>query len=257
MRTASSEHRPRLALARHDGAAGLRLKSVLLTTDYVPEAIVEFVERLWRCTVYNHYGMTEMGLGGGVECQARRGYHLREADLYFEIVNPQTEMPVVEGETGEVVFTTLTRRGMPLIRYVPPISVVSSRQMFVWHSLENTRVDHHARRRLCAPWRIRRFNDGGARRSDFPDRGRSEFYGIADVRHDTRPVEHRGEFNARIREICSAGYSGCARHSPGHRTRPWPSDHERVRSSICRFASARQASHRRSETDLRIIEQAS
>jgi len=61
--------------------------------------------------------MTEMGLGGGVECQARRGYHLREADLYFEIVEPRTGKPVPEGEQGEVIFTTLTRVGMPLIRY--------------------------------------------------------------------------------------------------------------------------------------------
>jgi phenylacetate-coenzyme A ligase PaaK-like adenylate-forming protein len=61
--------------------------------------------------------MTEMGLGGGVECQARRGYHLREADMIFEIVNPATGQSVVEGEAGEVVFTTLTRHGMPLIRY--------------------------------------------------------------------------------------------------------------------------------------------
>ena len=106
-----------LALARNVGAGGLRLNSVLLTTDHVPNAIVDVAEHAWGCTVYNHYGMTEMGLGGGVECQARRGYHLREADLFFEIVNAQTGMPVAEGETGEVAFTTLTRRGMPLIRY--------------------------------------------------------------------------------------------------------------------------------------------
>jgi phenylacetate-CoA ligase len=61
--------------------------------------------------------MTEMGLGGGVDCQAKRGYHLREADMFFEIVDPETGLPVAEGESGEVVFTTLTRRGMPLIRY--------------------------------------------------------------------------------------------------------------------------------------------
>ncbi len=61
--------------------------------------------------------MTEMGLGGGVECQARRGYHLREADLYMEIIDPINGRTVSEGEYGEVVFTTLTRRGMPLIRY--------------------------------------------------------------------------------------------------------------------------------------------
>ncbi len=107
-----------LALARHgETHPPLRLKSILLTADHVPEAIKTVAERAWSCQVYNHYGMTEMGLGGGVECQARRGYHLREADLYVEIVDPNTGQPVAEGETGEIVFTTLTRRGMPLIRY--------------------------------------------------------------------------------------------------------------------------------------------
>ena len=47
----------------------------------------------------------------------RQGYHLRETDLYVEIVDPETGNPVLDGEPGEVVFTTLTRRGMPLIRY--------------------------------------------------------------------------------------------------------------------------------------------
>ena len=110
-----------LALARYQGDRGmsepLKLKSVLLTTDHVPDAIARTVEHAWGCDVYGHYGMTEMGLGGGVECQARRGYHLREADLYFEIVDPKTGRPLADGEKGEVVFTTLTRRGMPLIRY--------------------------------------------------------------------------------------------------------------------------------------------
>lgn len=110
-----------LTLARYRDENGsrvpLRLKSALLTTDYVPPAIVAAVEEAWGCQVYNHYGMTEMGLGGGVECQARRGYHLREADLYFEVVDPETGQRLPEGEQGEVVFTTLTRRGMPLIRY--------------------------------------------------------------------------------------------------------------------------------------------
>jgi phenylacetate-coenzyme A ligase PaaK-like adenylate-forming protein len=91
--------------------------SILLSTDYVPVAIIEELKRIWRCEVYTHYGMTEMGYGGGVECQARCGYHMREADLLFEVVDPKTGAPVEEGEAGEVVFTTLTRRGMPLIRY--------------------------------------------------------------------------------------------------------------------------------------------
>lgn len=109
-----------LGLARAAAAQSLPrpyLKSVLLTMDHVPQAIVRAVETAWGCTVYNHYGMTEMGLGGGVECAARQGYHLREADLYVEIVDPITSEPVPDGEMGEIVFTTLTRRGMPLLRY--------------------------------------------------------------------------------------------------------------------------------------------
>ena len=91
--------------------------SVLLTADYVPEAIMRAVERAWSCKTYNHYGMTETGLGGGVDCAARRGYHLREADVYYEIIDPGTGSPLPEGERGEIVVTTLTRSGMPLLRY--------------------------------------------------------------------------------------------------------------------------------------------
>ncbi len=106
-----------LALALHWQPFQPKPHSVLLSTDHVPAAIVRTLERVWGCEVYNHYGSTEMGLGGGVECMAHGGYHLREADLYFEVVDPLTGEPVEVGEYGEVVFTTLTRRGMPLIRY--------------------------------------------------------------------------------------------------------------------------------------------
>jgi phenylacetate-CoA ligase len=104
-----------LALARH--SPGQKINHVLLSTDHVPGSISRAIEQAWGCRVYNHYGMTEMGLGGGVDCQARRGYHLREADMLFEIIDPLSGQPMPEGATGEVVFTTLTRRGMPLIRY--------------------------------------------------------------------------------------------------------------------------------------------
>lgn len=109
-----------LWLAKTWAAAGLpplMVKNVLLSTDYVPMALAQRVELLWNCKVYHHYGMTEMGLGGGIDCQAFRGYHLRETDLFFEIIDPQTLQPVPDGVTGEVVFTTLDRSGMPLIRY--------------------------------------------------------------------------------------------------------------------------------------------
>jgi len=109
-----------LSLARGDVAGAIPrglVASVLLSTDYVSTAIEQELERRWGCRVFTHYGMTETGLGGGVECAAGEGYHLREADLYTEIIDPLTGHPVAEGGEGEVVFTTLTRRGMPLVRY--------------------------------------------------------------------------------------------------------------------------------------------
>ena len=109
-----------LAAARHPAAATVpagQLRSVLLSADYVPDAIVHELSRVWGAAVFNHYGMTEMGLGGGVECSHRCGYHLREADLLVEIVHPASGVSLPDGHVGEVVFTTLTRKGMPLIRY--------------------------------------------------------------------------------------------------------------------------------------------
>lgn len=109
-----------LALARHPDAARLpadQIKSVLLSADYVPAAIVRELTAAWGAAVFNHYGMTEMGLGGGVECGHLCGYHLREADLFVEVIEPESGLPLPDGEPGEVVFTTLTRHGMPLIRY--------------------------------------------------------------------------------------------------------------------------------------------
>lgn len=108
-----------LSLVRHPRgrAAGKTIESLLLSTDYVPESVVAEIRRTWKCDVFQHYGMTEMGYGGGVECRAVDGYHLREADLYFEIIDPETGHTLPDGQQGEVVFTTLTRKGMPLIRY--------------------------------------------------------------------------------------------------------------------------------------------
>lgn len=106
------------SLSRNYGEIfGSRIKSVLLSTDYVPEKLIEELTEKFGCRVFTHYGMTEMGYGGCVECEALSGYHLREADLYFEIIDPKTGRIMPDGELGEVVFTTLTRQAMPLIRY--------------------------------------------------------------------------------------------------------------------------------------------
>jgi phenylacetate-coenzyme A ligase PaaK-like adenylate-forming protein len=108
-----------LAMAEHPQAARLKgvIKSILLTTDYVPRAIAARIHRAWGCEIFEHYGMTETGLGGGVDCRAHAGYHLRGADLYYEVVDPETGEPLAPGQEGELVVSTLTRQAMPLLRY--------------------------------------------------------------------------------------------------------------------------------------------
>ena len=98
-------------------ADGQRLRWVLLSAEYVPEEQVKLIGKAFDCKVYEHYGMTEMGLGCAVSCGHGEGYHVRENDLYLEIIDPKTGRRVEDGEVGEIVFTTLTRRGMPFIRY--------------------------------------------------------------------------------------------------------------------------------------------
>ena len=111
---------PMLAVARYGAASSrqpVRVRSVLLSADHAAESLSQSLARLWGCEVFEHYGMTEMGLGGGVDCPAHEGYHMRENELLIEIIDPASGEPVALGETGEVVFTTLKRRGMPLVRY--------------------------------------------------------------------------------------------------------------------------------------------
>ena len=67
---------------------------------------------------YDIYGLTEVsGPGVGGECGYQDGTHLWEDLFYPEIIDPQTLQPVEPGQQGELVFTTLTKEGMPVIRY--------------------------------------------------------------------------------------------------------------------------------------------
>ncbi|MDL2309930.1 phenylacetate--CoA ligase, partial [Parabacteroides sp. OttesenSCG-928-B22] len=67
---------------------------------------------------YDIYGLTEIcGPGVGGECQCQNGTHIWEDHFFPEIVDPVTMQPVAPGEQGELVFTTLTKEGMPMIRY--------------------------------------------------------------------------------------------------------------------------------------------
>lgn len=96
----------------------LAIQSVLLSGEYVASEAVDTIRDSWpNCRVFEHYGMTETGLGGAVGCSRGEGYHIREADLFFEIIDPATGEVKPDGEWGEAVFTTLTRNAMPLVRY--------------------------------------------------------------------------------------------------------------------------------------------
>ena len=67
---------------------------------------------------YDIYGLTEIcGPGVGGECECQNGTHLWEDHFFPEIVDPQTLQPLEPGQVGELVFTTLTKEGMPMLRY--------------------------------------------------------------------------------------------------------------------------------------------
>lgn len=95
----------------------LPVQSVLLSADSVTPSLKKCLEYTHKLNVYAHYGTTEMGYGGAVECACHTGHHIRETELYFEIIDPLSGAPLPEGEWGELVFTTLNRSAMPFIRY--------------------------------------------------------------------------------------------------------------------------------------------
>jgi phenylacetate-CoA ligase len=97
--------------------SSLGVKVLFLASEYLPDAMRRDLQKIWNCSTRTHYGLTEMGLGVAVECEACDGYHFNEIDLVLEVIDPQTGKVVEAGKEGELVFTTLTREGMPLIRY--------------------------------------------------------------------------------------------------------------------------------------------
>jgi len=97
--------------------SALGVRVIFITSEYVPAAMRESLSQLWKAEVFTHYGMTEMGWAGGIECEAHHGYHFNEADLLLEVIDPSTGVPVSAGEEGELVLTTLNRHAMPLVRY--------------------------------------------------------------------------------------------------------------------------------------------
>ncbi|MFR9523442.1 MAG: phenylacetate--CoA ligase [Rikenellaceae bacterium] len=77
----------------------------------------EIEERL-GVDAYNMYGLSEiMGPAVSYECECKNGSHIVEDHIYPEIISPETFEPLPYGEQGELVFTTITKEGIPLLRY--------------------------------------------------------------------------------------------------------------------------------------------
>jgi phenylacetate-CoA ligase len=96
----------------------LSLKAAFLGAEPWSEGLREQIESSLRVTTFDNYGLTEiLGPGVSFECEARSGLHVNEDHFIVEAVDSRTLAPVPPGAEGELVFTTITKEGFPLIRY--------------------------------------------------------------------------------------------------------------------------------------------
>ena len=76
------------------------------------------IEKRWNITATENYGLTEvMGPGVSGECTEFCGMHINEDYFYPEIINPDTGEQLAYGEQGEMILTTLSKEGIPMLRY--------------------------------------------------------------------------------------------------------------------------------------------
>ena len=99
-------------------ANSLSLRVGLFGAEPWSEATRAEIERRLHIRAYDIYGLSEMG-GPGVsgECEHHTGLHLAEDHFLVEVVDPITGAPMPDGEEGELIFTTLTKEALPLLRY--------------------------------------------------------------------------------------------------------------------------------------------
>lgn len=82
------------------------------------EAMRKEIETRLNISATDNYGLSEvMGPGVSYECQAKDGMHINEDHFIAEIINPETGEVLPFGQTGELVITTLTKEGIPVLRY--------------------------------------------------------------------------------------------------------------------------------------------
>lgn len=95
-----------------------KLKIAFIGAEPHTEAMRKRIEDAYGIDAYNSYGLSEMnGPGVAFECKQKDGMHVWEDNFLVEVIDPNTLEPIPDGEEGELVFTTLMREGMPIIRY--------------------------------------------------------------------------------------------------------------------------------------------
>lgn len=98
--------------------AALPLRFGIFGAEPWSEKMREELENAFGIEAFDIYGLSEiLGPGVGFECNQHDGLHINEDHFLVEVLDTETLKPVPDGEYGEVVFTTLTKQGIPLIRY--------------------------------------------------------------------------------------------------------------------------------------------
>ena len=101
-----------------DPRCDTRLHTLVIGAEPHTEDHRRRIEEMFGVKAYNSFGLSEMnGPGVAFECTEQNGLHIWEDAYIVEIIDPITLQPVADGETGELVMTTLDRQAMPVIRY--------------------------------------------------------------------------------------------------------------------------------------------
>lgn len=105
-------------LEAEDKIKDLKLKTAICGAEPWTEKMHKDIEERLHIHAHDIYGLSEvMGPGVACDCEYHKGLHVCEDHFYPEIINSATMKPQISGETGELVFTTLTKEGLPLLRY--------------------------------------------------------------------------------------------------------------------------------------------
>jgi phenylacetate-CoA ligase len=96
----------------------LKVRNGLFGAEMFTPGLKKRIMETWEMDVHDIYGLTEMcGPGVSTDCDQHDGLHLWEDHFLIEVVDPISLEPVGVEEEGEIVLTTLTKEGMPLLRY--------------------------------------------------------------------------------------------------------------------------------------------